>query len=254
MVSIGATLHAARLPALTKDCSIPPNCRFEVADAEEEDWNFSEQFDFIHGRALVTCFKNPRSVVERIYKNLAPGGYFELQDPCLPLRCDDGTLEGTALAEWNRLMYEGMLQIGKDLKENLSYGQYMRDVGFEDVVETHTACAFNTWPKGDKNKLLGALSMHNLLEGVDSMSRALFTRVFGWSADRLEEFLVQVKEDLKNRKVHVYCGVYFVHGRKPLVEKEAEPASSKAEPAASEAEPAASEAPAAEQTTNEETI
>ncbi len=61
-------------------------------------------------------------MIENIYNNLAPGGYFELQDPCLPLRCDDGSLDGTALGEWNRLLYEGMLRIGKDLKENTRWG------------------------------------------------------------------------------------------------------------------------------------
>ncbi len=101
-------------------------------------------------------------------------------------------------------------------------GEYMTEIGFEDVKETHSACAFNTWPKGEKNKLLGAMSLQNMLEGVESMSKALFTRALGWSTERLEEFLVHVKDDLRNRKVHVYCGVYFVHGRKPFPREDAQ--------------------------------
>ncbi|KAK3935146.1 methyltransferase domain-containing protein [Diplogelasinospora grovesii] len=198
---------------------VPPNCRFEISDAEEDDWGFDSdhKFDYIRARALVTSCMDGRAMMRRAFDNLEPGGYFELQDPCLPMRCDDGTLDGTALAEWNRLLVDGMLRIGKDLRDNVKWGSYMREVGFVDVVETHAACAFNTWPKGEKNKLLGALSLQNLLEGVDSMGRAVFTRVLGWSADRLDEFLERVKNDLRNKRIHVYCGVYFVHGRKPLV-------------------------------------
>ncbi len=32
--------------------------RFEVDDAEDE-WAFSTKFDYIHSRAVLTCFKDP---------------------------------------------------------------------------------------------------------------------------------------------------------------------------------------------------
>jgi hypothetical protein len=47
----------------------------------------------------VTCFKNNRAIVQKIFGNLVPGGYFELQDPVLPMKCDDETLAGTPLEE-----------------------------------------------------------------------------------------------------------------------------------------------------------
>lgn len=203
---------------------VPRNCVFEIGDAEEADWGFSDPdaggdggvFDYIHARAMVTCFKDARTIIRRIYENLAPGGYFELQDPCLPMRCDDGTMEGTALGEWNRLMDEGMLRMGKDLRDNLNWGRYMREVGFEGVVETRGATAFNTWPKGRKNKVLGALSNQNLSEGVQSMSLALFTRVLNMGSDQVTSFLGDVRRDLADTKIHSYCTVYIVYGRKPL--------------------------------------
>lgn len=45
--------------------SVPPNLRFEIDDAEDE-WIFSERFDYIHGRALLSCFKEP-SFVSKLY-------------------------------------------------------------------------------------------------------------------------------------------------------------------------------------------
>lgn len=38
-------------------------------------------------------------MAQKIFDALAPGGYFELQDPSFPMKSDDGTLEGTALEE-----------------------------------------------------------------------------------------------------------------------------------------------------------
>lgn len=70
--------------------SVPPNCQFEINDAEEE-WIFNKQFDYIHARAMVSCFRDPPSVLRSIYDSLEPGGWFELQDPIMPLRSVDGT-------------------------------------------------------------------------------------------------------------------------------------------------------------------
>lgn len=210
---------------------VPRNVSFEIGDAEEEDWGFDAPFDYVHARAVVTCFGDgggekqrggARAVLASALDNLAPGGWFELQDPCLPMRCDDGTMEGTALAEWNRLMCEGMLRIGKDLRDSLRWGGYMRELGFEGVTETRGAVAFNTWPKGRKNKLLGALCCQNLSEGVQSMSLALFTRVLGMESQRVLGFLEEVKRDLANPGIHAYSVICIVYGRKPLEHGERE--------------------------------
>ena len=60
---------------------------------------YSQPFDFIHARAIVTCFKNNRQMAQKIFDSLAPGGYFELQDPTFPMKCGDETFEGTPLQE-----------------------------------------------------------------------------------------------------------------------------------------------------------
>lgn len=91
----------------------------------------------------------------------------------------------------------------------------MRDAGFEDVVEHRIYVPVNPWARGKKNKLLGAISLQNLSEGIASLSTAAFTRILGWNAERLEVFLASVRDDLKNKHVHAYGVVYFAYGRKP---------------------------------------
>jgi hypothetical protein len=59
------------------------------------------------------------------------------------------------------------------------------------------------------------MSLQNFSEGIASMSTAAFTRILGWEKERLDAFLMDVRRDLGDRRVHAYTTVYFVSGRKP---------------------------------------
>ncbi|KAI9737633.1 MAG: hypothetical protein M1818_005637 [Claussenomyces sp. TS43310] len=193
---------------------VPPNCRFEIDDAEDE-WIYNQKFDFIHGRALLSCFKDNRSIVEKIFDNLNPGGYFELQDPCMPMRSDDGTLEGTALDEWQTKMVAGLKLIGRNLSDSVNWGKYMAEAGFVDVVEKRYFWATSPWPRGRKQKLQAAWCQQDLLDGIHAMSMALFTRVLDMPTESVEILLAKVRDDLRNRSIHAYAEVYVVYGRRP---------------------------------------
>src|SRR6201996_5073310 len=61
--------------------TVPPNCMFYVDDVESE-WTFGpdEAFDFIHGRAIGGSIANFEILYRRIYDNLKPGGWVEIQE------------------------------------------------------------------------------------------------------------------------------------------------------------------------------
>jgi hypothetical protein len=113
-----------------------------------------------------------------------------------------------------------MSRIGRNLRDSQNWAQYMREAGFVDVVEYRTYVPVNPWARGRKNKLLGAISQQNLLEGVESMSKAAFTRILGWTPEKLDELLTGVRANLQDKGVHAYGIVYFAHGRKPEVMEE----------------------------------
>lgn len=50
-------------------------------------------------------------------------------------------------------------------------------------------------------------AQRNLLDGLQGVSLALFTKALGWSTTQLETFLVQVRKDIQNRKIHAYFPV-----------------------------------------------
>lgn len=91
---------------------MPSNLHFEIKDAEEE-WDFEQQFDLIHGRALVTCFTDPSHIVRQAYKSLAPGGYLELRDGVMPMQYMVPPPKDCALVKWNEYMVAGAAKSGR---------------------------------------------------------------------------------------------------------------------------------------------
>jgi trans-aconitate methyltransferase len=159
--------------------SVPPNCRFEIDDAEEE-WIYSQPFDYIHGRALVSCFKDPPSIISSIFTNLTPGGYFEFQDPIMPLKSIDGTLTGTYVDEFQTQCMAAAEKLGRPWTNGKNYGRWMREAGFEDVVERSYYWATNQWVKGKTQKLQALWLQENLQEGLPAWGLSTLSRGLGW--------------------------------------------------------------------------
>jgi ubiquinone/menaquinone biosynthesis C-methylase UbiE len=182
---------------------VPSNCRFEVDDAEEP-WVYPHQFDYIHGRLLVTCFRDFPAIVAQTYSFLKPGGYFELQD-ILPPTCYDDSWEGTAIKRLTELLTAGGAKLGMDWMKASKYRQYMIDAGLEDVKELHFAWPSNEkWPKGSHYKTLGLWYYQNMMNGLQGISMAVLTRVWGWSKEEVDVFMVDVKRDYANRNIRCY--------------------------------------------------
>jgi hypothetical protein len=186
--------------------SVPPNCQFEVDDVED-DWVYSDKFDYIHGRALFSAFGDPCAVFKKAYDALAPGGWFEMQDIYFRPHSIDGTHEGSAMQAWNNTLIEGAKKIGRDWWCTLNYERWLREAGFENVKERKYQWPTNTWPRGKKNKTLGLWALMNILDGVSAVSMAIMTRVLGMSPEAVELVLVEVRNDLRNKSIHAYFPV-----------------------------------------------
>ncbi|TVY45158.1 putative methyltransferase [Lachnellula occidentalis] len=209
-----ATVIGTDLSAIQPEY-VPPNCQFEIDDAEDE-WSWSQKFDFIHGRMLFTCFKNPADLFHQAFASLKPGGYMEMQDVLLDYLSIDDTHVGSCIQNWNGKLLEGARRIGRDWRCTKNYARWMQEAGFEAVVERRFAWPSNTWPKGRKQKLLGLWSMSNFLEGLPAISMAILTRTHGMTRDEVEVGMVDVRRNIQSKAIHAYVPVYVVYGRKPM--------------------------------------
>lgn len=195
---------------------VPPNLSFYVEDMEAT-WSDTRKYDFIHGRMLIGSLQDFPRFMKQAFDNLKPGGYLEMQDMVLPLACDDDSMPPTsALYQWCHHFSDAMEKLNRPVRGMVEgYKKMMEDAGFVDVVDVVHKWPTNTWPKDPEKKEIGMWNMENFLQGLQAATLAPFTRALGWTAEEAEVFLVDVRKDIKSRKVHCYFPMHFVYGRKP---------------------------------------
>ncbi|KAH7132725.1 S-adenosyl-L-methionine-dependent methyltransferase [Dactylonectria macrodidyma] len=197
---------------------IPPNVRFLIDDIDE-DWDYSEPFDYIHSRMMNFSVQNWTDYLRKIFQNLAPGGYVELLEVDGFLMSDDGTLtEDHALWKWCKLLREAAGKLGRPYEQTDKFKNIMAEVGFTDVVEARFKWPTNRWPYlgiDKKYKALGTWNNENTSLFLESATLAPFTRGLGWSKEEVHVFLVDVRKDLNDPKIHAYSPICSVYGRKP---------------------------------------
>ena len=54
----------------------------------------------------------------------------------------------------------------------------------------------------------------NVLESLESYGLALFTHVLGWQRHELEVLLAGMRNEIKDKSIHMYAKVHFVYGQK----------------------------------------
>ena len=165
---------------------------------------------------MAGSFKDYPGFFKQCFDNIKPGGYLEMQDINIEFKSDDNTAPpDSAIVKWSDLLVEAFGKFGRPCNLADQYKKLMEEAGFVDVKEVVYKWPINDWPKDPKYKELGAWQCHNLLEGMQGFSMAPLTRALGWSPADVEVFLIEVRKDLKNRKIHAYSPIHFVYGRKP---------------------------------------
>jgi hypothetical protein len=137
--------------------------------------------------------------------NLEPGGWLELQDLTIPVRCDDDTLPADGyLMGWSNYILEAAANAGRPVFPTDEYHKYLKDAGFEDVYEVQRKWPTNTWPRDKNFKELGMWAYANLGNGLEGLSLAHFTRGLGWSPEQTLLYCAETRKELKNPNIHAY--------------------------------------------------
>ncbi|PVH79468.1 S-adenosyl-L-methionine-dependent methyltransferase [Cadophora sp. DSE1049] len=194
---------------------VPPNLTFQVDDIEEE-WTFTNKFDFIYSRMMTGSLMNWPKFFSQSYGNLNPGGWIEVVDICLPYQSEDGTLkEDSAIHHWIKTGIPGVTALGREIHTAHTYKERMIAAGFENVTEVIYKWPTNRWPKDKRMKEIGMWALENMLSSLEAVSLAIFTRGLGWSKEELDVLLAKVRNEMKDTKIHAYAPIYVVYGQKP---------------------------------------
>jgi SAM-dependent methyltransferase len=194
---------------------VPPNVKFEIDDIENE-WVFQTPFDFIHSRYLIAAIANWPKLVEQTFKHTKPGGYVEFLDSTMQLYSDDGSLPAdSAINRWCSELIRGTALLGREPQPGPLLEGWIRNAGFENVHVRKIKLPVGTWPKDKRLKEVGAFNLMQFLDGLESMTLAIFTRALGWSNDEITAFLVDLRKEFKNRNYHTQYDGYVVWAQKP---------------------------------------
>ncbi|KAH7110441.1 S-adenosyl-L-methionine-dependent methyltransferase [Dactylonectria macrodidyma] len=214
-IDFGDEHPEAEVKRVVAEPNVPPNVQFIIDDIDE-DWNYSKPFDYIHSRMMNFSVQNWTEYLSKIFQNLAPGGYVELLEVDGFLISDDGTLtENHAISKWCKFLREAAAKLGRPYEQTDKLKKIMAEVGFTDVVETCFKWPTNRWAKDKKFKELGAWNNENTARFLEAATLAPFTRGLGWSKEEVHVFLVDVRRDLNDPKIHAYSPICSVYGRKP---------------------------------------
>ncbi|EXJ81603.1 hypothetical protein A1O1_07668 [Capronia coronata CBS 617.96] len=187
--------------------AVPPNVKFEVDDVED-NWTFREDwFDLIFSKDMLAgSIADFRKYFEQAYKHCRPGGYFELHELNTNIHSDHYTIpEDSSIKQWGALMRQGIQVMGRHLDLNFDeLANLLRDVGFQDVTVTPYKQPIGQWPSDPVMRQSGAIQLVALLEGMESMSLAVFSRCLHWSKPDVDALLEKTKREFTLRRACYY--------------------------------------------------
>ncbi|KIW62168.1 hypothetical protein PV04_10368 [Phialophora macrospora] len=197
---------------------VPPNCRFEIDDAEAE-WTWPENhFDYIHNRNFVCAIRDWPSLIQKTYQHVAPGGWVEWHEKHPEFLSDDNSLApDSALSQWSTKFFEASVIFGADAHSPRNLRRWMEETGFVDVEEHILKLPLGSWPREPRLKRCGLFEMVNMTQGIQALTVMLFTRCLGMTPNEVELFLMSVRKDVKDKSIHSYYHFYVVFGRKPPI-------------------------------------
>ncbi|KAL8947109.1 MAG: hypothetical protein Q9222_006576 [Ikaeria aurantiellina] len=194
---------------------VPPNVRFEVDDVEE-DWTYHQPFDYIHCRMMGNAIKDWARLHRQCFQHTKPGGWAEFIDLDLTWTSPDGSLtEEHASKKFNRKFIEVCNTTGIEACPGLYLEGWMKDAGFQNVTAEKFVWPVGTWPKDKNLKERGAWNYLQIMEGLEAFTYALFTRHLGLSQDEVNIICSNIRNEIKNPKMHVMFHLHVAYGQKP---------------------------------------
>jgi len=195
---------------------VPPNCRFQIDDSEQ-DWTFgTNTFDFIHCRDMYTGIRDWEKFIRQCYSHTKPGGWTEFCTIYSAPDSDDGSFPPTAALKEITDSFEVIAnKFGADHHFMVKWKKRFEEAGFVDVVERIYKIPSSPWPKDKVLKKIGAFELLNIVEGAEGWMHRSWVEVLGRTKEELQMLVYRMRKELGSNKMHVWCPFYVVYGRKP---------------------------------------
>lgn len=179
-----------------------PNCQFILENSETADWIYQEPYDYVHLRSIGPCFQDVRTVIAKAYDAMAPGGYIEFLDGFWELYSFDGSIEGTDIQRWIKLVVQSASAMGQDMTKVKHIKKYLVEAGFEDVVERIYPSAFGPWMRDPQMKQMSRYAGSALITSLRSYRKVL--KAGGLSPEEIDDLIAGAKRDVEDLRIHSF--------------------------------------------------
>lgn len=193
---------------------VPPNVFFEIDDAQEE-WTYTDPFDFIHIRGLSGAFRDWTAVYKEAYKHLRPNGVLEVADFGL-VRLGEA-IPNSYVSIFNGACLSAAEQAGVALGLDHMKRPVLQQAGFSIAKDRTFDVPLGTWSPDPRKKVAGKMALISTLEGLEANSLRLLTRHTGWKTEDVRDVCGKVTEELMRPGVRPSVPCQFTVARKLMI-------------------------------------
>ncbi|OCL14534.1 S-adenosyl-L-methionine-dependent methyltransferase, partial [Glonium stellatum] len=195
---------------------VPPNVKFMVDDAESPWLHPRNHFDMVDGRHTVQAFKDYLAVLRQAYRHMKSSGWVELHELDYICHCDDGSAGlDYKFGEMMVCITQGCAAMGINLYGALTMADRIKEAGFINVAKRILKIPIGPWPKNKLLRKVGLYYQAVVLDGLQGIALGPLCRGLGWSAERVEVYLKDVRVDVKDPRIHSYMNMHVLYGQKP---------------------------------------
>ncbi|KAL8366749.1 hypothetical protein RB595_010555 [Gaeumannomyces hyphopodioides] len=197
---------------------VPPNCKFELDNAENE-WTYADNsFDYIHVRGLLGCIKDWEKFYRNVLRTLKPGGWFEHHEFSILLLSDDGSVPPNSVwVDWYNLFREAGSKTGRSFIVTEIWENALRAAGFTgDIHRAMFKLPMGGWAADPKWKEVGIFNRMSIEQGLDGFASYICRMVMDWREEEYHVLLAKVRNAIRNRGWHAYYPLKVIYIQKPL--------------------------------------
>ncbi|KAJ4289321.1 hypothetical protein N0V88_007072 [Collariella sp. IMI 366227] len=198
---------------------LPPNCRFEIDDANRSWVHQDELFDYIHIRFLIGNIGDWDKFYSEAFRCCKPGGWIEHQEPSFLMASESSSpiTEDSPMGQLARVFWEGGRKFGRTFRiyEDDIQRKGMEAAGFTDITVKDIKIPTGGWPSDPKLKSLGEFSDATFVNDLEGYLNYMCNAIMGWSPVETQVYCAHLRRQLRQPGVNPYFIRRIVYGRKP---------------------------------------
>ncbi|KAK1973547.1 hypothetical protein LZ30DRAFT_827928 [Colletotrichum cereale] len=199
---------------------VPPNCKSQIDDIEQEWTRPADYFDFIHIRNLEGYVSDWQALYQRAFECTKPGGYIEIKEFDIQCRSQP---PGVTLDDkhpfntWPKYLLGAAGKLGKVRLQCRDHGiaKNLELAGYVDVVEKRWPVPVGPWAKDLLLRAVGAGTLDQLDQSLEGFGTFLLKEVMGREYAEILVFVSEFQKALKDSKAQPVFDLHVVFARKP---------------------------------------